>query len=552
MASNHNSHKKLATSCMLMLALAAPLPSITASTTALSPFVLTSYADTASPSSLVKEQVEESTEETKEAVKEETEEDVEETEAEEAKTYYGFSVAHKSSARRARSRAAATTATGDEVVFHVTYDAQGGEITGVPSDYHPTGTAIGKLPTATMKGFKFLGWYTEPDGKGGEQVTEDTIPTQDVTYYAHWESINYIVIFLPNGGEGKMTGSEIITHKNDDESIIYYQMFILDESGKLSKNTYTRDGYDFLGWAKSPYATTPDLQDEASILNYDNAVADDAIPLYAVWKKQSSSYTVTFDPNGGEGTLSGDDIKTKTDGDNTSYYIEVEEDETANLPKNTFTKDGYEFLGWAKSPDATTPDYKDTAEIKNIANKGENVTLYAVWKKKDFSKFNIHAEVSGNMAKLNKTVGVQLLVAQDNSFLPSSDEYHYVDQDNVTHSFTFHKGGASFDMKDGDTFTFMDLPTDYEYKVYVSDADFNSEYEIRFTDETGTVNNDRTSTGLYATGTLSTTGTTVTVQEILDGTVPTGVSLPNASIPALLSSFLGMMYLALRKTRLHI
>lgn len=454
MASNHNSYKKLATSCMLMLALAAPLPSITASTTALSPFVLTSYADTASPSSLVKEQVEESTEETKEAVKEETEEDVEETEAEEAKTYYGFSVAHKSSARRARSRAAATTATGDEVVFHVTYDAQGGEITGVPSDYHPTGTAIGKLPTATMKGFKFLGWYTEPDGKGGEQVTEDTIPTQDVTYYAHWESINYIVIFLPNGGEGKMTGSEIITHKNDDESIIYYQMFILDESGKLSKNTYTRDGYD--------------------------------------------------------------------------------------------------FLGWAKSPDATTPDYKDTAEIKNIANKGENVTLYAVWKKKDFSKFNIHAEVSGNMAKLNKTVGVQLLVAQDNSFLSSSDEYHYVDQDNVTHSFTFHKGGTSFDMKDGDTFTFMDLPTDYEYKVYVSDADFNSEYEIRFTDETGTVNNDRTSTGLYATGTLSTTGTTVTVQEILDGTVPTGVSLPNASIPALLSSFLGMMYLALRKTRLHI
>jgi len=44
------------------------------------------------------------------------------------------------------------------------------------------GSTIGTLPTATRSGYIFDWWYTE----GGQEVDEDTIVTEDVTYIAHW------------------------------------------------------------------------------------------------------------------------------------------------------------------------------------------------------------------------------------------------------------------------------------------------------------------------------------------------------------------------------
>ena len=72
-----------------------------------------------------------------------------------------------------------------------------------------------------------------------------------------------------------------------------------------------------------------------------------------------TTYTVTFDANGGSGTIAN---------------ISVEEGSEITLPKNTFTKSSYIFAGWATSADGDV-SYSDKAKITVTGN----ITLYAKW-----------------------------------------------------------------------------------------------------------------------------------------------------------------------------
>ena len=46
------------------------------------------------------------------------------------------------------------------------------------------GQPVGTLPVPIKEGYQFDGWFTE--ATGGTQVTENTIITDDITFYAHW------------------------------------------------------------------------------------------------------------------------------------------------------------------------------------------------------------------------------------------------------------------------------------------------------------------------------------------------------------------------------
>lgn len=70
-------------------------------------------------------------------------------------------------------------------------------------------------------------------------------------------------------------------------------------------------------------------------------------------------YTVSFDANGGEGNM--DDVS-------------LQGDIGAQLPANKFTRDGYEFAGWATSANGDKA-FDDKGYIK----KNSDITLYAKW-----------------------------------------------------------------------------------------------------------------------------------------------------------------------------
>lgn len=80
--------------------------------------------------------------------------------------------------------------------------------------------------------------------------------------------------------------------------------------------------------------------------------------FYAVWVPDK--YTVTFDANGGINTPA---PQTKLHGSDLGI--------TSNIP----AKDGFAFLGWAESPNATIPTYLPGAAFYS----NTNTTLYAVW-----------------------------------------------------------------------------------------------------------------------------------------------------------------------------
>lgn len=93
----------------------------------------------------------------------------------------------------------------------ITFDPNGGEPHAEPVE-HPyyvpdddggmMPNPIGELPVPPIKpGYEFDGWYPNPEGKGTE-VTSQTVPDADATYYAHWVPKKYTGTF--NAGRGEI------------------------------------------------------------------------------------------------------------------------------------------------------------------------------------------------------------------------------------------------------------------------------------------------------------------------------------------------------------
>ena len=80
---------------------------------------------------------------------------------------------------------------------------------------------------------------------------------------------------------------------------------------------------------------------------------------------QPTGYTVTFDGNGGSGTMA-----------NQSFDY----DEKKALTANSFTWTGHDFTGWNTKADGSGTSYTDEQEVKNLTDTdGGTVTLYAQW-----------------------------------------------------------------------------------------------------------------------------------------------------------------------------
>ncbi len=91
---------------------------------------------------------------------------------------------------------------------------------------------------------------------------------------------------------------------------------------------------------------------------YESAWDESKTPHEHYWKLKST--TVTFDPNGGTGSMGPQEVQ---------FITETE------LIANTFTRDGYTFISWNTQADGTGTSYDDQGMITVT----EPVTLYAQW-----------------------------------------------------------------------------------------------------------------------------------------------------------------------------
>lgn len=132
----------------------------------------------------------------------------------------------------------------------------------------------------------------------------------------------------------------------------------------------TISGYTFQGWASSSTSTTVTNSSGASW-----ATSLNNVTRYAVYKKPSSTYTVTLDANGG--TISSTSAS-KTVSAAYIYGQGSTSGGTASYTNETLnpTRSGYEFLGWTISGNSTV-----FSTPKAALDAGHSdVTLIASWK----------------------------------------------------------------------------------------------------------------------------------------------------------------------------
>ena len=218
--------------------------------------------------------------------------------------------------------------------YTVTFDANGGS-TPVPTSKQVTyGSAYGTLATTSLTGYTFVGWFTA--ASGGTQVTEATIVStaSNHTLYAQWTANPYTVTFDANGGSTPVPTSKQVTY-----DLAY---------GTLATTSLT--GYTFVGWFTAASGGTQVT--EATIVSTASNHT-----LYAQWTTLPS-HTVTFDANGGTGTMA---------------------PQVASLPTalnlNTFVRTGYSFAGWNTQSGGGGTSYADGAFYSFAAD----IILYAQW-----------------------------------------------------------------------------------------------------------------------------------------------------------------------------
>ncbi|MBR3871427.1 MAG: InlB B-repeat-containing protein, partial [Paludibacteraceae bacterium] len=220
--------------------------------------------------------------------------------------------------------------------YTVSYDANGGtgSMSEVKVKENETITIAENAFTRSM--FQFTGWNTKADGTGTSYADKASIKvTQSITLYAQWKEY-YTITFDANGGTGSM--SEVKVKEN--------------ETITIAENTFTRTMFKFAGWNTKSDGTGTSYADKASIK------VTQSITLYAQWNKY---YTITFDANGGTGSMS----------EMTGVYAQY-----ITLTENKFTRAGYYFRLWNTKSDGTGTSYADTASIKVT----QSITLYAQWR----------------------------------------------------------------------------------------------------------------------------------------------------------------------------
>ena len=262
-----------------------------------------------------------------------------------------------------------------------------------------------------------------------------------------WGTVNYSLSVTPyhsinyNTNGGTITSTGYPTYVADGDSV-----------SQSSLPTATKSGYVFKGW-EWDYDKGLILGSVSSMLS----AVYSPVYLKAVWETEPVNYTLSYNANGGSGSMSS---QTVTEGQSTK------------LKTNTFTKTGYYFTGWNTKADGSGTGYSDGA----YATFYSNTTLYAQWQKyadpvitfdkNDGSGTTVTQTVPyGESASLNansftrrgytfsgwntKADGSGTAYGDGASISPSSNVTLYAQWQLNTYSFSFDANGGTGSMSSG-------------------------------------------------------------------------------------------------------
>lgn len=240
-----------------------------------------------------------------------------------------------------------TSATGTERNFTVTLGAGAGisSVSPATSNSVAPGGSL-NIDATVSSGYQWNTWTGDTSYlKSAATTKANTVtPSANITLTATATGNTYYVKYNKNdsAATGTMANS---TH-------------IYGTAKTLTANAFKKTGYSFSGWAISASGNVA-FADKASVSGL-TTTSGATVNLYAKWK--ANTYTVAYNANGGLGTMSS---------------VAHTYDTAKTLTKNTFTKEGYMFMGWSTSSSGDV-EYKDGESVKNLVTSG-TITLYAVW-----------------------------------------------------------------------------------------------------------------------------------------------------------------------------
>ncbi len=228
--------------------------------------------------------------------------------------------------------------------YSITYDLDGGKAEdGLETSYTYSFDSV-KLPTPLRKGYTFVGWMDEAEGKYISRIS--SFSGRDFTLRAVWKLNTYSVTYRLGGGELEMYEENPATYTVEDEGI--------------ALSNPVREGYTFKGWYEGSgrYTKKTALLKEYTI---DTTRAEN-ITLSALW--EAVDYPISYSLDGG------------------SYRFEIENPESYTIEDYVIIanpyRDGYDFTGWVIAGDRT-----ETHTIDKRIEKGTTgaLKLIATWKK---------------------------------------------------------------------------------------------------------------------------------------------------------------------------
>lgn len=320
------------------------------------------------------------------------------------------------------------TAKWEYVVYTIHYELNEGTVSANNPTTYTAGDKNFKLNNPTKTGYEFVGWTGSNGTTPQKDVTVDTRSGENLQYEANWELQTYTISFVEKDGKTPVQGVESITYQTGN--IIY-----IPEPDKNDQPF----GYDFIGWTGDVY-TTPtknitldktyakDItftanweangdtlihcdynggKNEAEKENEDLVVniKDSTDVILPIPTKED--YLVDYITNSANEKIekndSGQFIATVTKEDTFTYhwkyayyYIEFESfddtqttgtqekmtckvDELETLPESTikFKNDRYIFWHYNTKKDDTGITYGPNSNVKNLAEPGKTITLYA-------------------------------------------------------------------------------------------------------------------------------------------------------------------------------
>jgi uncharacterized repeat protein (TIGR02543 family) len=237
------------------------------------------------------------------------------------------------------------------VAYTVSYDANGasGTLPAAVSSVSGGSITVGSAAGLSRSGYSFVGWNTRADGSGTAYAAGATlVVSSDVLLYAQWSSVvvSYTVTYDANGGTGTLPASS-------GSSVPSGSAVLVESAGSLS-----RSGYSFAGWNTAAGGGGTSYAAGATL------VISSDVTLYAQWAVVIPSYTVTYDMNGGTGTLPASSGSAWPAG--TALSVET---------ATGIARSGYVFSGWNTAAGGGGASYAAGSTLVVSLD----VTLYAQW-----------------------------------------------------------------------------------------------------------------------------------------------------------------------------